>query len=25
LSQKGRYYHLWQHQSGGVLNESDPS
>jgi ATP-binding cassette subfamily B protein len=26
LKQKGRYYKLWQHQSGGVLSEeSDPS
>jgi ATP-binding cassette subfamily B protein len=25
LKQKGRYFHLWQHQSGGVLNEEDPS
>lgn len=25
LSAKGRYYRLWQHQSGGVLSEEDPS
>lgn len=25
LTKKGRYYRLWQHQSGGVLSEEDPS
>lgn len=25
LKQKGRYYRLWQHQSGGVIPEDDPS
>lgn len=25
LMKKGRYYRLWQHQSGGVLSEEDPS
>jgi ATP-binding cassette subfamily B protein len=25
LAAKGRYYHLWQHQSGGVISEDDPS
>jgi ATP-binding cassette subfamily B protein len=25
LSKKGRYYRLWQHQSGGVISEDDPS
>jgi len=25
LVKKGRYYRLWQHQSGGVLSEEDPS
>jgi ATP-binding cassette subfamily B protein len=25
LNKKGRYYRLWQHQSGGVISEDDPS
>ena len=25
LASKGRYYRLWQHQSGGVISEEDPS
>jgi len=25
LKQKGRYWRLWQHQSGGVISEEDPS
>ena len=25
LKKRGRYYHLWQHQSGGVIQEDDPS
>jgi ATP-binding cassette subfamily B protein len=25
LDKKGRYYRLWQHQSGGVIVEEDPS